>query len=289
MFNAMPGARQSIAGAPLRGLRSCSLASGAERRWLARCALKTYGHFYDCVILIHNHRNLFFSLKGINPMNKELPEILSLYSTGTHQALSSYLVGKSKDTLIAILLDLLTMYINDKNSSTIREYLTVTLSGYTHKEKKIGYNGFKQDSFSGKTTNCEAKPKNVDTNSSSPSKLKGYGNFSDYTFARLAKDLKEDSLNMLVSGFVDGRLIYIIEFPFSCPSFADNLKKQLMKRFPGGKDISTEYLRSASFDHRQFKDCDDLRIIFIAGKDELVKYKQYIVKDFYSFLEANTK
>ncbi|MCD6321865.1 MAG: hypothetical protein J7L77_02450, partial [Clostridiales bacterium] len=79
-------------------------------------------------------------------MNKELPEVLKLYSTETHQDLSSYLAGKSKDTLIAVLLDLLTIYINDKNSSTLREYLTVTLSGYIHKEKKIGYNGFKQDS-----------------------------------------------------------------------------------------------------------------------------------------------
>jgi hypothetical protein len=33
------------------------------------------------------------------------------------------------------------MYINDKNSSTIREFLTVTLAGYKHKEGKIGYSG----------------------------------------------------------------------------------------------------------------------------------------------------
>jgi len=139
-------------------------------------------------------------------MNKELAEILKLYSTGTHGELSSYLVGKSKDTLIGILVDLITMYINDKNSSTIREFITVTLAGYEHKEAKIGYNGFKQDAFSGITIKCEAKPKNVDTNSESIDKLKGYGNFSDYTFARLERDKQEDGLNMLVSGFVDGRL-----------------------------------------------------------------------------------
>lgn len=56
------------------------------------------------------------------------------------------------------------MYINDKNSSTIREFITVALAGYTHKEGKIGYNGFKQDAFiTGKTIKCEAKPKNIDT------------------------------------------------------------------------------------------------------------------------------
>ncbi len=133
-------------------------------------------------------------------MNKELVEILKLYSTGTHEGLSSYLVGKSKDTLIGILVDLITMYINDKNSSTVREFLTVILAGYNHVEKKIGYNGFKQDTFSGTTVRCEAKPKNVDTNSTSIDKLKGYGNFSDYTFKRLAKDKQEKGLNMLVSG-----------------------------------------------------------------------------------------
>ncbi len=138
-------------------------------------------------------------------MNKELVEILKLYSTGTHEALSTYLVGKSKDTLIGILVDLITMYINDKNSSTVREFITVTIAGYNHKEKKIGYNGFKHDTFSGRTINCEAKPKNVDTHSDSPDKLKGYGNFSDYTFARLEKDIQEEGLHILSSGFVDGK------------------------------------------------------------------------------------
>ena len=88
-------------------------------------------------------------------MNQELANVVKIYSTGTHRELSNYLIGKSKDTIIGMLVDLLTMYINDKNSSTIREFLTVTLAGYEHKEGKIGYNGFKQDAFiSGKTLKC---------------------------------------------------------------------------------------------------------------------------------------
>jgi len=222
-------------------------------------------------------------------MNKELPEILKLYSTGTHEALSTYLVGKSKDTLIGILVDLLTMYINDKNSSTLREFITVTFAGYTHKEKKIGYNGFKQDAFSGKTINCEAKPKNVDTNSKSPDRLRGYGNFSDYTFKRLEKDSKEEDLNMLVSGFVDGRLVYIFEFPFRNSAFVNNLREQLMRRFPKGKDIPTEYLRSASFDYKHFINYKDLKIVYLCSKGELRKHQKYIVKGFYTFLEAKAR
>jgi len=222
-------------------------------------------------------------------MNKELVEILKLYSIGTHGELSSYLIGKSKDTLSGILVDLITMYIDDKNSSTIREFITVTLAGYNHEEKKIGYNGFKQDAFSGKTIKCEAKPKNVDTNSESIDKLKGYGNFSDYTFARLERDKQEDGLNMLVSGFVDGRLIYILEFPFSFPTFVENLERQLMRRFPKGEDIPNEYLRSASFGYRHFIYCKDLKIVYISSKNELQRHQQYVVRDFYKFLEGKAK
>ena len=53
-------------------------------------------------------------------MNQELSHIVKVYSTGSHKELSNYLIGKSKDTLIGILVDLLTMYINDKNSSTYK-------------------------------------------------------------------------------------------------------------------------------------------------------------------------
>lgn len=119
-------------------------------------------------------------------MNQDLANIIKIYSTGTHKELSNYLIGKSKDTLIGMLVDLLTMYINDKNSSTIREFITVTFAGYEHKIGKIGYNGFKQDAYTqGKTLKCEAKPKNFDTEEfakykrgerkTSPSKLNGGG------------------------------------------------------------------------------------------------------------------
>ncbi len=232
-------------------------------------------------------------------MNQELANVIKIYSTETHRKLSNYLIGKSKDTLIGMLVDLLTMYINDKNSSTIREFITVTLAGYTHKEVKIGYNGFKQDTFvPGRTIKCEAKPKNINTEEfekyergerkTAPAKLNGGGNFTDYTSARLQKDKGERDLNMLVSGFVDGKLIYIIEFPFRFPYFVKNLESKIQRwedKLKGSRSTRGQFLRSADFDYKDYIRCPDLKIVYLLNKTELSKYKPYIAKDFYNFLE----
>ncbi|MCW3136215.1 MAG: hypothetical protein N2V77_04665 [Canidatus Methanoxibalbensis ujae] len=88
---------------------------------------------------------------------------------------------------------------------------------------------------------------------------------------------------MSVSGFVDGRLIYILEFPFRGNSFASKLRQQLNRRFPNG-DVRGQFLRSANFDYRDFMECDDLRVVFCLSKSELEKYRNNIVKGFYRFL-----
>ncbi len=236
-------------------------------------------------------------------MNQELANIIKIYATESHNKLIDYLIGKSKDTLIGILVDLLTMYINDKNSSTIREFITVTMAGYNHREKKIGYNGFKQDSFiPGATINCEAKPKNIDTvefekfergeRKTKPMKLNGGGNFSDYSQNRLQKDMLEKNLNMLVSGFVDGKLIYILEFPFSCPTFINNLKNEVenwQAKMQGSQSTKGQFLRSASFNYKNYIDCQKLKTVYILNKEELFRYKPYIDGGFYQFLEGKAK
>jgi hypothetical protein len=236
-------------------------------------------------------------------MNQELANVIKIYSTGTHPELSEYLLGKSKDTLIGILVDLLTMYINDKNSSTIREFITVTLAGYTHKEAKIGYNGFKQDAFiPGRTIKCEAKPQNINTEEfekfergerrTKPAKLNGGGNFTDYTPARLERDKKEKDLNLLVSGFIDGKLIYIIEFPFNSPDFVKNLEVKVQKwqdKLKGSKSIKGQFLRSADFDYKDYVKSPSLKIVYLLSKSELEKYKEYISKEFYEFLLSYAK
>jgi len=238
-----------------------------------------YGFTLYDIAGMHGVLIYFWEMKK---MNKELAEVIKLYTTKSHKDLNNYLLGKSQDNLIAILTDLLTMYINDKNSSTLREFITVTIAGYEHKESKVGYNGYKQSVY-GEPVMCEAKPQNV--RSDGKRKLNGGGNFTDYTPKRLERDLKEN-LNILVSGFVDGKLVYILEFPFRCPSFVNKLKEQLEKAFGENQEgrKKGQYLRSANFDFKDYIDCKDLKVVFCLPKSKLKKYKNYIVEDFYKFL-----
>lgn len=219
-------------------------------------------------------------------MNRDLGEAIKVYATKPHKELSSFLVGKSKDQLIALFVDLLTAYINDRNSSTLREFLVVSLAGYKHHDAKIGYNGFKQSTaIGGKTIACEAKPQNINTednkNRKTKRKLNGGGNFTDYSNKRLAKDLKENP-NMLIAGFVNGELMYILEAPFKTPSFVKKLKKQIKRRFPHG-DKSGEFLRSANFDFRDFKDSKTLRVAYL-NKERIKDNRKEFVKVFFDFL-----
>ncbi len=224
-------------------------------------------------------------------MNNELYEAIKVYATRSHKDLASLLLDKSKDQLIALFNGLVTIYINDKNSSLLREYITVSLAGYTPTNTKIGYNGFKQSTqIGGKVIACEAKPQNLNTEDNSkrknPRRLIGGGNFTDYTYKRLSKDKKENP-NMLISGFVDGELIYVLEFFFDCPSFIRRLKIQLKKRFPNG-DKPGEFLRSANFTFEHYKNCKELKIIYLE-KDKLEKHKKQLAQKYYVFLVKKAK
>ncbi len=114
-------------------------------------------------------------------MNSDLIEVIKTYATKSHKDLNDLLLGKSKQNIISILVDLLTSYYNDKNSSTLREFVIVSLSGFEPNSDKIGYNGYRHNGISGGIQYCEAKPKNINTNDLKYKKLNGGGNFTDYT------------------------------------------------------------------------------------------------------------
>lgn len=213
-------------------------------------------------------------------MNQDLAQIVIYYATKPHKELGELLLNKSKDNLISSLTDLLTVYINDKNSSSLREFITVVISGYRHNPKKLGYNGFKQNSIiGGKPIACEAKPKNIQTDGyeqrKTKPKLNGEGGFNDYTIERLKKDTKEN-LNILPSEFIDGELQYILEFPFSI------IYKQLKKQLPQKRIIGT-YKRMASFNFSHYRDYSKIKIVYL-NKQAVEKNRKYFNKNFYLFL-----
>jgi hypothetical protein len=216
-------------------------------------------------------------------MNEDLAQIVIYYATKPHKELSELLLSKSKDNLISIITDLLTAYIDDKNSSSLREYVTVVLSGYEHNPKKLGYNGFRQNSeIGGKPIACEAKPKNIQTDGyeqrKTKPKLNGEGGFNDYTIERCNKDIKEN-FNILSSGFIDGELQYIIEFPFS--AVCKHLKQQLPK-----KRIVGTYTRMASFSFNHYEKSKVVKIIYL-NRQTIEKNKKYYNGNFYNFLMDN--
>ncbi len=68
-------------------------------------------------------------------MNKDLLQLIIDYATKEHAEITTGLLGKSKDNLVAILLDLLTTYYNDLNSSAVRELVVAEVAGYQPVQK----------------------------------------------------------------------------------------------------------------------------------------------------------
>ena len=219
-------------------------------------------------------------------MNEDLLQLVKDYATSEHSEISASLVNKSKDNLVGMLLDLMTLYYNDPNSSTLREMVVALLSGFTPSTKKLGYNGFRQEALTGATEYCEIKPKNVRTASSAKNKpkLDGGGNFTDYSWRKFERHKRENP-TMLVAGFIDGQLVYIFQFNFNSPQLTSKIHAQLQQKFPQG-DQSGVYLRSASFTFNHFKDMPKLQTKCFVSKDKLGEMfsQKHISKSVYEHL-----
>ncbi len=186
-------------------------------------------------------------------MNENLRKSITLYATGEEGELENFLRGLSKNTLEALFVDLITMYFNDKNSSKLRELSAIYIAGYEPTQEKLGYNGYMQLVDTQKVVYCEVKPQNTD---SEKNKLNGGGSFNDYTPERFKKDLQENP-KVLTCGFVRGKLLYVFELDFKC--LEERLKGMIKERFPEGTRRKGEYLRSASFSIKDYKDCKNLK------------------------------
>lgn len=222
-------------------------------------------------------------------MNQELKELIKDFAIKKQDEIHNNLLGKSQANLIGILIDLLTTYFNDLNSSTMRELVVALVAEIEPNEEKLGYNGYRHNTLTGKVEHYEIKPSNVrsDSTAKTPKKLDGGGNFTDYSWGKFERH-KKDNLNMLTAGFVDGQLIYILKFSFNEATFTSRLEEQLERRFPNG-DISGQYLRSASFTFNHYKDADSLKTIFILPTHERNGLKSHMSGPFFQYLEWLTR
>jgi hypothetical protein len=196
-------------------------------------------------------------------MTKDLLDLVVGYSKGV----------VSKEYVIQnynfILLELLEIYLNDKNSSSLRQIITCEVIGIKSNPNKLGYDG--DGSLD------EVKPKNV--SSVGVKTLDGGGNYSDLTLKRHWKYV-EDNPTIHISGFVDGFLIYILKIPYT--DLESFFYQKLIKKFPNGDTVGN-YLRSASFSFNNIKSLPNLEIEFV--RENINDYTSFLQKDLYNYLK----
>jgi hypothetical protein len=200
-------------------------------------------------------------------MKKEQLNLITEYSKGV----------LNRESIIKIngedYYELLEFYLNDLNSSTIRQDITCNVLGLKTSKTKLGY-----DSDS---SNAEIKPKNVSTKKPKKTNLTCGGGYSDLTHKRHNKFI-EDNAMIYCSGFIDGQLMFIIRVPYT--DLESHFKLKLDKHLPNG-DLINNYVRNATFSFTQIKTCPNTKIEFI--RDNIDNFSLFINKGLYKFLKKN--
>jgi hypothetical protein len=178
----------------------------------------------------------------------DLSELKLIYSIGDISKIT-HLNNEVKGVL---LISLLGEMSNDKNSSSFREGVTLSVLGVKQSNNKLGYDS---DEYP-----IEVKPKNITL--LSDNKFDGSGNFSDFTWKR-HKKYYDDDVKMVVSGFLDGKLMFLLSFKYKSNDFINKIEDQLTKQLPNGDEIN-RYVRNVKFSYIHFKDSETFKIEFIS-------------------------
>jgi hypothetical protein len=167
-----------------------------------------------------------------------------------------------------VIFGLIEEFANDRNSSKFREDVTKIVIGLRPSEGKMGYD----DDFEA----IEVKPVNI----TGKNKLDGKGSFSDLTWARHKKYVK-DNVRMLISGFQHGKLLFIVEFPYK--SIRERMEMLLTRKLPNG-DVPSTYVRTAAFNYVHWQD-KNFKVHFI--RPNVKKYQKVFNKKFFKLLMDN--
>jgi len=154
--------------------------------------------------------------------------------------------------------ELYSHYMNDANSSTLREQITAAVAGCKTIPGKLG-----RDAIDINGVEKEIKPKNF-----TGKRTNGGGCFNDYTRARFDKD-SDVNLPIISSLFAEGMLMYVVEFRFD--SISDRLDQQIVRIC---EEQGNRYVRSCSWTYAQWIDDPDLIVHYI-NKDLLKEHAHY--------------
>lgn len=172
---------------------------------------------------------------------KATPTIMKPISPELKQIIIDRALGKPL-TIDPFLEDLLDLTMNDKNSSMLRELITVAVAGYEPIPGKLGYDAV-----------C---PVTGDLKEVKPSS-NGNAGISDYTTTRFIKD-RETKVHIVQSLFLDGRLYFVVEY--SIEAIAERLQSQIQIQCVERKN---QYVRSASWSYLYWINHPSLRLHYI--------------------------
>lgn len=147
-------------------------------------------------------------------------------------------------------------YLADKNSSSLREAVTLRILKCTNFDDKHGADGI--DPANGKLV--EVKPQYAHkTRKGTPGKLGGGGTFNDIHYEKVKGCAGWD---IICSGFAEDKLLYVVRFPFDhlAPKLASFIDKKIESN-KNKKAGQTQGRFSTRFGYKQYIDCKDLEII----------------------------
>lgn len=209
-------------------------------------------------------------------MQSVLQEVLQVYFIES-DSFPKAIQQLTPDEIQKAFSELVHMYANDVNSSTLRERITLVLADYEPRKQKLGLNGFNHKT----KVECDVKPINI--RSDSGDRLNGGGNFSDLTPDRVDEyEEKKGAFHIVTSGFVDGHLVYVMELPYRC--IAQQIREQVRKTFPNWTRQPNVFRRSTTFSFKHYKNCPNLQVVFV--NRNLTRYQKYLTKDLYQFLSV---
>lgn len=190
--------------------------------------------------------------------------------------------------------------INQKKSERLAskdvdwpEIHTVTMAGYIHRPNRFGFDGF--DDVRG--TYCEVKSSSKIINKDLLRKfiegevtqrsefidnpIDGRGVFSLFTNDAYQRYMSEE-VRMLISAYVNGVLMFIVEFPFKHPTFRHHIRRML------DSDKSTR-AKTISFGFNQYKDCKDAKLLYLTPEVNRRILKGACTKHFWTYLNSFNK